>query len=642
MGDERQPTDSQGQAGEYATPQLECDIVMKGGVTSGVVYPGAVLELAKRYRFRSIGGTSAGAIAAAVVAAAEHNRAKGGFDRVDALRRDLAEEKDGKTLMLRLFAPDARMRALFESLTGFMLLGKFRAILNACRLFWRAVAPPVAIVVAAILVTAFAGADAVYVVAAVLAAVLLLLVGLLTEGILAIRALGENDFGICHLGPEAGTADDPALTPWLYEQIQLAAGRTKDGPSLTFADLWGVEPLPPGASDEQRRRRAEEIGRRSREADERAIDLQMITTSLTHGRPMRLPIPFRKHEDVLEEGDGLLFDPEEMKRYFPDEVVAHLVEFGAAPDPETTLPHLEREAPGRGFRHFPIGADLPVVVAARMSLSFPVAIAAVTLWELDRDANPAEPPLKRVVFTDGGMTSNFPIHLFDGPLPRRPTFGLQFVGFERGDGPRRDDPAHSIADPPPVDEERRAIGQDIDGLAAFLSAIKDGMQNWRDNVQSQMPGYRDRIVQIKMDRGEGGFNLAMKTDKLNELSERGAVAGEHLVSLFSGPPGSAPVATKHLEGHRFARYRVTMSVLEGLLRSYRKAYRQRTPPATPWEERIEQGLQPPFEFEGPAELDAAQTATVAYMQLADASDQQSLDDANVPRPPASLRSVPRS
>ena len=47
-----------------------CDLVMKGGITSGIVYPNAVLSLARQYRFKNIGGTSAGAIAAAVAAAA--------------------------------------------------------------------------------------------------------------------------------------------------------------------------------------------------------------------------------------------------------------------------------------------------------------------------------------------------------------------------------------------------------------------------------------------------------------------------------------------------------------------------------------------------------------------------------------------
>jgi hypothetical protein len=46
-----------------------CDVVMKGGITSGIVYPNAVLALAKEFRLKNIGGTSAGAIAAAVSAA---------------------------------------------------------------------------------------------------------------------------------------------------------------------------------------------------------------------------------------------------------------------------------------------------------------------------------------------------------------------------------------------------------------------------------------------------------------------------------------------------------------------------------------------------------------------------------------------
>ena len=47
---------------------------MKGGITSGVVYPLATSALAKRYRLANIGGTSAGAIAAAAAAAAEYGR----------------------------------------------------------------------------------------------------------------------------------------------------------------------------------------------------------------------------------------------------------------------------------------------------------------------------------------------------------------------------------------------------------------------------------------------------------------------------------------------------------------------------------------------------------------------------------------
>ena len=42
-----------------------CDLVMKGGITSGVVYAGAIAELGRAFRFKRIGGTSAGAIGAA-------------------------------------------------------------------------------------------------------------------------------------------------------------------------------------------------------------------------------------------------------------------------------------------------------------------------------------------------------------------------------------------------------------------------------------------------------------------------------------------------------------------------------------------------------------------------------------------------
>jgi len=58
-----------------ATEEYEyCDLVMKGGITSGVIYPAAAVRLSSKYRFKNIGGTSAGAIAAAVTAAAELGR----------------------------------------------------------------------------------------------------------------------------------------------------------------------------------------------------------------------------------------------------------------------------------------------------------------------------------------------------------------------------------------------------------------------------------------------------------------------------------------------------------------------------------------------------------------------------------------
>lgn len=68
---------------------LEFDLVMKGGITSGVVYPRLVKQLSEVYTFRSIGGTSAGAIAAAAATAAQPGVSGGtnvkAFDELEKL-----------------------------------------------------------------------------------------------------------------------------------------------------------------------------------------------------------------------------------------------------------------------------------------------------------------------------------------------------------------------------------------------------------------------------------------------------------------------------------------------------------------------------------------------------------------------------
>ena len=94
-------------ADAYTRPTADCDLVLKGGVTSGVVYPQAILALARRYRFCSIGGTSVGAIAAAFAAAAEFARRRGdaaGFERLDEACAELPR------LLPGLFQPAPALR----------------------------------------------------------------------------------------------------------------------------------------------------------------------------------------------------------------------------------------------------------------------------------------------------------------------------------------------------------------------------------------------------------------------------------------------------------------------------------------------------------------------------------------------------
>ena len=49
---------------QQANPTRCCDLVMKGGITSGVLYPPAICAIAEKFYLVGIGGTSAGAIAA--------------------------------------------------------------------------------------------------------------------------------------------------------------------------------------------------------------------------------------------------------------------------------------------------------------------------------------------------------------------------------------------------------------------------------------------------------------------------------------------------------------------------------------------------------------------------------------------------
>ena len=258
--------------GDYAHPRLDCDLVMKGGITSGVVYPLAICRLAEHYRFRSIGGASAGAIAAAVAGAAEYARQTGsqapgsGFDGLERLPTELTEDVGGGcSRLLSLFQAQPRTSKLLELL----LLGigpggaaekGARALAWLCWREW-----PFPLLSLAVVVALLAGALAqpptvLALAAAVLASLATLAFGLVLAAIMLVRgglrALRENKGGIC-----LGYAKDhepglPPLCTWLADRIDTLAGRPLDGPPLTVGELAGKQ-----------------------------IELLTITTNLTHGRP---------------------------------------------------------------------------------------------------------------------------------------------------------------------------------------------------------------------------------------------------------------------------------------------------------------------------------------------------------------------
>lgn len=262
--------------------KLQCDLVMRGGITSGIVYPRAIAKLAETYNFRSIGGTSAGAIAAAGTAAAAYG-AKTGEDhfqtRLKNLPGELATLKDGKSVLERLFQPQPTTRRLFALLMsglGRESLPKklWRIVAALCGNYWRFALGGAAIafvpLVAFAFTSAVSGLSFLLLLAIALICAAVVIVAAAASG--ALRDLGElpqNGYGLC-----AGSRDmkpDEAgvlpLTDWLHQFFQDVANRPLDEP-VTFGELWDNK----GDANAPR-----------------DIQLVLMTTNITRGISQRFP-----------------------------------------------------------------------------------------------------------------------------------------------------------------------------------------------------------------------------------------------------------------------------------------------------------------------------------------------------------------
>lgn len=273
-------------------PAQSCDIVMKGGITSGVVYPLALVELATKYRFANIGGTSAGAMAAAAAAAAEYGRPipNAGFERLAKVPQEIGSR------LLSLFQPTPLLRPLFKifvaALSGGSGLGRFAAIaLAAVCGYWPSailgVLPGAVIIAVALVVGAGGGWIAFGVLLAPAGLILALLIRLLKA---ANTDLVANDYGLCP-GIHQSGGGPQGFTDWLAQLIQEAAGRNEEDAPLTFGDL----DTPPG--------------------DAPPIRLAMITTSLMDERPYTLPL----------DTDRFFFKRAEWDQIFPARAMAFLL-----------------------------------------------------------------------------------------------------------------------------------------------------------------------------------------------------------------------------------------------------------------------------------------------------------------------------
>jgi hypothetical protein len=579
---------------DYANPTRSCDIVMKGGITSGVVYPHAVCELAPTYRFRNVGGTSAGAIAAAATAAAEYGRASGGFGELEGLPKWLGE---GENLQA-LFQPQKATERPFAVLMAKVSGGWPRAARVAVCNYWL---PAAGGAVPGLLLTAALVRDAARSGSwlALAVAILLTLVSVAFAlagaslavvaalGLHANRAISDNDFGMCSGAPGDEAGGPPALTPWLTALLNRYAALPEEEP-LTFGHLWvgpdGDRANPPVDSDD------------------RFLTLSMMTTNLTNRKAHQLPWTER----------DWFFDPDEMRRLLPGPVVdwmlEHVPDLGPYDGKSTSQRSRMRLALAReqGLLPLPAAADIPVILATRMSLSFPVLLSAVPLWRYDmtredtkdllerwrrwgRDQGTDWDPLAATMaawtpdgqplgrpqaeccwFSDGGISSNFPVHFFDRLVPRWPTFAINLRPFPFGEKPDPKVQANNtwmVADNTQGSTEwwyrlpvrPRSPLRDTRLADFLLSAVKT-MQNRIDEGQMRVPGYRDRVAHINMGDDEGGMNLAMDEGKIEVLTGRGKAASKRLLDAYTPPDEEGQVIT--WDNHRWVRFRSSIAVLE--------------------------------------------------------------------------------
>ncbi|MES2102654.1 MAG: hypothetical protein V4634_01440 [Pseudomonadota bacterium] len=613
-----------------------CDLIMKGGITSGVIYPKLITRLSRDYRFKSIGGTSAGAIAAAGCAAAEYarmhsaNHDNSGFTELAKLPGQLAEPSGNPaaSMLFHLFQPVPALKKHFDALTAILnvnnkALAVARLLFSIVKMFWWLALPGFLIGVfllslalsastplgalasaeaAAVLLAAWlmaAGVTlhlalarlaqkrpaaslvtvAILLVLAVsiyaitqfalspLQAVLIVLAaGLISVALAGILALAlslwrfatqmlasiqGNFFGICNGRSSEPGAQVSGLTDWLTAYFDGLAGLDKSAMPLTFGHLWGD--IPDAAQPDCELEDTPAAGR--------LINFEVMTTAVSQS--MCYAIPFR--EGIV----ALYYDPDEWKKLFPERVMQWLDKTSrsnASPDEQV------RNAAGKTLKRLPHNRHLPVVVAVRMSLSFPILLSAVPLYAPDNSTK--QRTIKRAWFSDGGISSNMPLHFFDAPLPAHPTFAINLKD-EQPDYPilpgvpacQQDGRAYLPktnvggqnrfwADP---SNPAEAPGYN---LVSFLLNIVDTMQNWRDEIQFPYPGYRDRIVQISQRKDEGGLNLDMPKENIDALSDAGECAAELLYRRFH--PASIAPERGGWQNHRQLRLRTYLAIVEEL------------------------------------------------------------------------------
>lgn len=333
----------------------------------------------------------------------------------------------------------------------------------------------------------------------------------------------KQNFGICP-GRTQKSAQGQALTDWIADGIDTIAGNLdangKLGAPLTIGQL-----------------------------KEHKIVVAAMTTDLSSGRPYQLPLMAKTH----------YFSKREFEALFPERVVNYLVTMG------THLATSRKDLPDDLYQ-LPVGDDFPVLLVARMSLSFPTLIQAVPLYRYDDElkrlphssSKNTDFRIQKCIFSDGGISSNFPIHFFDAFLPSRPTLGITLADYDEA---RHHDVRIHL--PKNARSKSTALAvRPIRGVLGFLYSILNTAKDWQDTLQTKLPGYAERIVEIRLTKDEGGLNLDMSPETIKGLTQLGAEAGQKLVDDFN------------FDEHRWRRALSFMAQLETELVVMSKTYNQ--------------------------------------------------------------------
>ena len=278
-----------------------------------------------------------------------------------------------------------------------------------------------------------------------------------------------------------------------------------------------------------------------------------------------------------------------------------------------------------------------MIVAARMSLSFPGLISAVPLWT--RDFTLIEPAdrekLRRCLFSDGGVTNNFPIQFFDHLFPNSPTFAISLDEYD----PKRNYdnvwlPALAVSGIQLPIVPFRGIG---DFLLRLLYTAKD----WQDNLQSTLPGYRERIVHVVLKPDEGGLNLNMSEKTVEKLAGYGEQAGIMLCQKFD------------MDEHRWRRFLVSMARMEQTLDEVALAYEQvpgqfgeflddYVQQEAPYRDPVVPGKRPPYSQDTKARVEEMLKRAGQLVELGkDWRAPPTVRGGEIPRPATDLRITPK-